>query len=188
MRRTATAAVLACAALLAVSIVSPAFGGPSISSVAKTAKKALKTGKAANRSAAAAKRSARTANTTANRALSSAGDGAGAVTVVDGPKVTDASSVAGAQASCPAGAQLISGGHNVGIRDIPSSAKMYGTSLYGVIAVNIQFETAEAQATATCSTAGASAATARSAAADRRALADFQADVRRVRAGLSPPN
>lgn len=67
MRRTAVAAVLACAMLLATSIVSPAFGGPSVGSIAKTAKKALKIGKSASRAATAAKRTAASANTTANR-------------------------------------------------------------------------------------------------------------------------
>ena len=52
-------AVLAAGAVLTLSIVSPALGGPSIGSVAKTAKKALSTGKKAMSRARAADRRAR---------------------------------------------------------------------------------------------------------------------------------
>lgn len=59
MKKTALAATLTCALLLAVSLASPAFGGPSIGGVAKKAAKALRIGKSAKK--------------TANRALAEAG-------------------------------------------------------------------------------------------------------------------
>jgi hypothetical protein len=51
MRTARYSAVLLCSALLALSVVSPALGGPSISSVAQTAKKALKVAKRADKKA-----------------------------------------------------------------------------------------------------------------------------------------
>ncbi len=131
MRRTAIAAVLACAMLLAVSIVSPAFGGPSIASVAKTAKKALKAGKSANRAANAAKQSATTANSTANSAKTTAtaaqslaGSANGkadqalarpsvnpaGITTVTSVAAIDPSGIGATAAVCPAGQRVISGG------------------------------------------------------------------------------
>ena len=131
MRRTAIVAVLACAMLLAVSIVSPAFGGPSIGSVAKVAKKALKTGKSASRAAKAAKRTAQTANRTANSAKTTAtaaqslaGSANGkadqalarpsvnpaGITIVSNSAPIPASSSEVIAAVCPGGQRVISGG------------------------------------------------------------------------------
>jgi hypothetical protein len=56
--RKAATAVAVLAALLALSIVSPAMGGPSLSSVARTAKSALKTAKSASKTARSAKKTA----------------------------------------------------------------------------------------------------------------------------------
>src|SRR5690349_21168168 len=123
MRRTATAAILVCAVLLTMSIASPAFGGPSIGSVAKTAAKALGTAKKADRNARSALRVAR------------AGDGVGEIREVTSSTVTDATGVAAAKATCPSGWRVISGGHTVGAFDTPASAQPYG-HFYGVIAVN----------------------------------------------------
>jgi hypothetical protein len=131
MRRTAIAAVLACASLLAVSIVSPAFGGPSIGSVAKTAKKALKTAKKGSRTASAAKRTAATARTTATSAretaasaqsLAGAANGkadqalarpvvtVGGITPVEVAVAIPPGGFETTAAVCPAGQRAISGG------------------------------------------------------------------------------
>ena len=118
MRRTAIAAILACAMLLAVSVVSPAFGGPSISSVAKTAKKALNSGKSAKRSAAAAKRTANaaksaaaTANGKADQALARPVFNAGQLAVAEGGRTAaPPGEVSTALAFCPAGQRAVSGG------------------------------------------------------------------------------
>ncbi len=124
MRRTATAAVLACATMLAASIVSPAFGGPSIGSVTQTAKKALTTGKQAKRSASAAKRAASSAKSSADAASSLAATANGkadqalarptvnpaGITVVTASGAIDVGGIGGAAAVCPAGQRVISGG------------------------------------------------------------------------------
>lgn len=77
MRRTAIAATVACAGLLTVSLVSPAFGGPSVTGIAKQAKKALKIGKSAKRAAASATRTANQARDTADAASGTASQALG---------------------------------------------------------------------------------------------------------------
>lgn len=130
MHRT-IAAMLACAALLAASIASPALGGPSLGSVTKTAKKALKIGKSAKRSASAAKRSASAANRAANSAKQTAGAAQSLASTANGkadqalakpvitpngltPVVVSVDILPGdfetAAAVCPAGQRAISGG------------------------------------------------------------------------------
>lgn len=124
MRRIATAAVVACAVLFAASIASPAFGGPSIGSVAKTAKKAMKVGKAANRAATSAKQTASSAKTTANAANALAGAANGkadqalarpainpaGITIVTNQAAIPVSGSEAISAVCPAGQRVIAGG------------------------------------------------------------------------------
>jgi hypothetical protein len=117
MRRTALAAVLACALLLAVTIVSPAVGGPSIGSVASTAKKALKQGKAAKRTASAARRKANAASAQAAAANGKADQALARPAVTPGGITTVTNSIAIAPndfevigAVCPPGQRAISGG------------------------------------------------------------------------------
>lgn len=124
MRRTATAAVIVCASLLAASLVSPAFGGPSVGSVAKTAKSALKVGKAAKRSAASAQRTASsakrnadaasglavTANGKADQALARPTVNPAGITIVSNQATIPASGSEVISAVCPAGQRVIAGG------------------------------------------------------------------------------
>jgi Alanine-zipper, major outer membrane lipoprotein len=128
MRRTAIAV---CAVLLAMSLVSPALGGPSIGSVAKQAKKALKAAKKAKRSAASAKRTANSARNTANSARNTANSAqttataanskadqalsrpvvtAGGITTVTSGAEIPAGSFEITAAVCPTGQRAISGG------------------------------------------------------------------------------
>lgn len=123
MRRI-TLAIAACAVLLAVSVVSPAIGGPSIGKVAKQAKKALKLGKKATRKANGAARSAKAARNaasaaqgTANAANSKADQAlarpvvtVGGITRVSNSVTVPASDVAATSAVCPAGQRTIAGG------------------------------------------------------------------------------
>lgn len=127
-------AVLAAGAVLTLSIVSPALGGPSIGSVAKTAKKALSTGKKAMSRARAADRRARaagnrassaeqraagaaglaaTANGKADQALARPVVTAGGITEVAGTATIPAGSFEVAVAACPPGQRAISGGGTV---------------------------------------------------------------------------
>jgi hypothetical protein len=127
-------AVLAAGAILTLSIVSPALGGPSIGSVAKTAKKALSTGKKALSSARAADRRARnagsvargaeqraagaaglaaTANGKADQALARPVVTAGGITTVTGSAPIPAGTFEVAVAICPPGQRVISGGGTV---------------------------------------------------------------------------
>lgn len=123
------------ALVLAVAITSPALGGPSITSIAKTAKKALNTSKKAERGARSASRQARNAQTTADLANNRIGpigtlantantkaDQALARPVlnpvqiieVPGPKATiPVLDVNSSIAFCPAGQRAISGGAEV---------------------------------------------------------------------------
>ncbi len=123
MRKTATTVVVL-AALLAAAIASPAVGGPSIGSVAKTAKKALKTGKSASRAARSAKRTANSARSAANSAKALAGSAngkadqalarpvvtVGGITPVESVVSIPASGFETTAAVCPAGQRPISGG------------------------------------------------------------------------------
>jgi hypothetical protein len=116
MRRTTTA-IFACAALLALTLVSPALGGPSLGSIAKTAKQALKTGKQAKRAASGAKRTANSALATANSANGKANQALARPAVTPGGITTVATAVgiapndfAVTAAVCPAGQRVISGG------------------------------------------------------------------------------
>jgi hypothetical protein len=116
LRRTTTA-IVACAALLALTLVSPAVGGPSLGSIAKTAKKALATGKQAKHAAASAKRTANSAGATANAANGKADQALARPVVTPAGITTVAASVAiapssfnAAAATCPAGQRVISGG------------------------------------------------------------------------------
>jgi hypothetical protein len=123
--------VLAAGVILTLSIVSPALGGPSIGSVAKTAKKALSTGKKALSSARAADRRARTADSRARTAEQSAAGAAGlagtanakadqalarpvvtagGITTVTGSAAIPAGGFEIAIAACPPGQRAISGG------------------------------------------------------------------------------
>lgn len=136
MRRTMLA-VTACALLLTVSIVSPAIGGPSVSKVAKQAKKALKLSKGATRKASGAARKANgatrnakaagnaagAAQSTANTANSKADQALARPVVTTGgiTKATNTVAVAGSSAEvaaavCPAGQRVISGGV---VSDVP---------------------------------------------------------------------
>ncbi|MEX1141872.1 MAG: alanine-zipper protein [Thermoleophilaceae bacterium] len=123
MRRI-TFAITACALLLAVSIVSPALGGPSIGKVAKQAKKAFKIGKSAKRAAGAAKRTAsaaqsaanaaqgtaNTANSKADQALARPAVTPGGITAVSNTVGVAPESVAVTSAVCPSGQRVVSGG------------------------------------------------------------------------------
>lgn len=123
MRRTMFA-VTACASLLAVSIVSPAVGGPSVSTVAKQATKALKLGKGATRKANAAAKSARSARSAASAAQTTANTAAGkaeqalarpvittgAITTVTNTASVPAGETAVITAVCPGGQRVIAGG------------------------------------------------------------------------------
>lgn len=122
--RKITLAIAACAVLLAVSVVSPALGGPSIGKVAKQAKKALKLGKKATRKANGAARSAKAARNaasaaqgTANAANSKADQALARPVVTIGgiTRVTNAVAVPGndvavASAVCPSGQRTVAGG------------------------------------------------------------------------------
>jgi hypothetical protein len=113
----ARALALLLAVVLCLSIVSPAVGGPSLGSVAKTAKKALSTAKKANNRALvalddadAANRNAtgaRTLATTANNAAADANRGP-AVKTLKLEKAAGPSSFVGLNVACPAG-YLVSG-------------------------------------------------------------------------------
>jgi hypothetical protein len=105
------AAVLA--ALLALSIVSPAMGGPSLRSVAKNAKKALSTAKKANNRAYAAIDDAADARAVAIDAKNTAvaASARGTITQVTSAKTfIGPGGVGSATAYCPAGQRAISGG------------------------------------------------------------------------------
>lgn len=214
MRRTAIAAVLACAMLLAVSIVSPAFGGPSIGSIAKTAKKALKTGKSASRAATAAKRTAATANSTANSAKTTAAaaqslagsangkaDQAlarpvvtpGGITLAESPvSSVPAGSVASAIAFCPTGHRAISGGgfFNTGAGDgIVGSRANDDRTAWFVIGVSTSSITGTIEAAAYCAPAGTAVTSGNTRARTRAEVARLVSDARDLarRAGTVPP-
>jgi hypothetical protein len=207
MRRTAIAAVLACAMLLAVSIVSPAFGGPSIGSIAKTAKKALKTGKSANRTATAANRTANGAKSTANAAHSLAGSANGkADQALARPVVTPGGitlaksavssvppgSVGSAIAFCPAGHRAISGGgfFNTGAGDgiLASRANDDRTSWF-VLGLSTSSITGTIEAYAYCTPAGTAVTAGNTRARTRAEVARLVSDARNLaqRAGAVPP-
>jgi hypothetical protein len=169
MRRTAIAAILACAMLLAASIVSPAFGGPSIGSVAKTAKKALKTGKSAERTARSAKRTSNAANGLAATANGKA-DQALARPVLNAAEISTAHSpvnfappggVSSAIAFCPAGQRVISGGgfFNTGAPDgLLSTRANHDRSAWFVIGLSSSSITGTIEAYAYCAPVGGAVA------------------------------
>jgi hypothetical protein len=114
----------ACAAFMAMAVVAPALGGPSITAIGKTAKKALSVGRHAQRSAADAQRAADGANarigpvSSAAAAANSKADQALArpVVTLSGLTVVSASAAIppndnnSVAAVCPAGQRVISGG------------------------------------------------------------------------------
>lgn len=109
MQRT-TVAIAACSALLVVSLASPAIGGPSISSVAESAKKALNSSTQAKRTAKSAKATANKANSKANQALARPVVTAGEITTVKAVTAIPAGTFTATSAICPAGQRVISGG------------------------------------------------------------------------------
>jgi hypothetical protein len=108
--RNTTTAIVACAALLVISVVSPAIGGPSIGSVAKTAKKALRTGKQAKRAASNAVSIATTASGKADQALARPAVTAGGITPVGVATTIPPTGFNAAAAICPGGQRVVSGG------------------------------------------------------------------------------
>jgi hypothetical protein len=156
-------AVLMCTALLAASVVSPALGGPSLGSVAKTAKKALKTANKANSRALSAQEDAGDALDRADDAMQR-----GQITVVTSAPVgygpTDI--VQTAIAYCPAGQRAVGGGGaNIGDEELAASVATVNRSGWGVIGVDLVDNGGEyVQAQALCAPSGQAVAANRSAA------------------------
>ena len=176
--RNGVTAVACLAALLALSIVSPAVGGPSLSGVAKTAKKALKT-------ANSAKKTANSAKKTAGQALREAAAGdTGAIMFVESPEVTvPANEAESAQANCPSGYKVISGGGSAITSDgIAVSITTSGRAGWGVVTYS-SLIAGTVQAQALCAPTGKAVA-ASTVAASRAALErKLEAATERVRAG-----
>jgi hypothetical protein len=152
--------VAALAAVLCLSIVSPALGGPSIGSVAKTAKKALSTAKKADSRARNAAGEASDAAGLANQANSTASTALarGQITLVKSPQVafgpTDV--VQGATAVCPAGQKVVSGGGlSNSDQEIAATEPTSDRSGWIVIGIDLTDNGGEyVQATALCAPSG----------------------------------
>jgi hypothetical protein len=186
--RAATAAACIAALAFTFSIVSPALGGPSIRSIAKTAKKALSTARTANNRALDARDLARGAQDTADRAGRTAGDATnkanaalarGHITVVSSAQVPYGPSdlVQSAIATCPAGQQVISGGGvNIGDQELAATEPV-GRDGWGVIGVDLVDDGGEyVQAYALCAPAGVAVA----AGTPAKARRDFGRLARRI--------
>ena len=167
MSKSRLAAVLSCAALLLLSLASPALGGPSLSSVVKTAKKALSTAKKADSRARGARSRAESAYGLATQANTNASTAMqrGQITLVRSPQVpfSSTSVVQSAQAFCPAGQKVISGG-GVAIADQELAASDTNDSRTGwfVMGIDEVDNGGEyVQATALCAPSGQAVAASR---------------------------
>jgi hypothetical protein len=174
--RTTFAISVIASMLFAASFAVPAMGGPSLGKVYTTAKKALRTAKQAKRSASTANSRALTAQGRASTAQSRA-DSAYAlagqanarvqITVVRSAEVTVAPSTAGgAEAICPSGQRVISGGGAFvsGADAMSITDTTNDRSRWYVIGYNSAPINATVEATALCAPSGQAVAANRGAA------------------------
>lgn len=128
--RSALAATVLISALLAASVASPAFGGPSVGQLAKVAAKALKVGKKAKKKSRVAQRTANAAQATADSALDQSGPPG--IVSLSQEGTAPPSDFVEFDVQCPAGTRAVGIGQGLGALE-PVFFASYGGGALGAM-------------------------------------------------------